>query len=159
MFADAISFRMATADDTKTIRRIVRLAYAKWIAVIGREPRPMTADYERAVQEHRFALLCIGAEVVGLIETATKDDHLWIENVAVSPNHQGKGLGRRLLDHAERDAADAGFSETRLLTNADFRSNVSLYHHAGYVITHQEPFMGGTAVYMSKRLTQSAPQS
>ena len=34
-------------------------------------------------------------------------DHLLIENVAVDPDRQGEGIGRRLLDHAEEGRARA----------------------------------------------------
>lgn len=41
--------RRATATD---VRALARAAYAKWVPQIGREPKPMTADYDRAVAEH-----------------------------------------------------------------------------------------------------------
>ncbi|MGO4705888.1 GNAT family N-acetyltransferase [Microvirga sp. 2MCAF38] len=134
------------------IREVVRSAYAKWIPVIGREPRPMNADYERAVQEHQIDLMYIGSRMVGLIETMLRDDHLWIESVAVGPSDQGKGLGRQLLAHAECKAIEAGCPEIRLLTNAAFEANVALYEKTGYLIVEREPFMGGITVYMSKKL-------
>ena len=39
----------ATKGDADAVRSLVRSAYAKWIPVIGREPKPMGADYEHAV--------------------------------------------------------------------------------------------------------------
>lgn len=145
------SFRAATHNDAATVREIVRAAYAKWVPVIGREPMPMKADYEAAVRDHQIDLICSNGGIVGLIETMLREDHLWIENIAVRPEEQGKGLGRRLLAHAQTKAVDAGRSELRLLTNAAFESNIALYRSAGYAITAQEPFMGGTTIYMSKR--------
>lgn len=150
------SFRTATPIDVEAVRNLVRSAYAKWIPVIGREPKPMMADYRLAIEQHDIALLFDCDELVGLIETIDKDDCLWIENVAVAPGHQGKGLGQLLLNHAQSLATETGHDELRLLTNADFKSNVALYQKAGYAITHTEPFMGGTTVYMAKRLDGSA---
>jgi ribosomal protein S18 acetylase RimI-like enzyme len=148
--------RRATPDDIAVIRDLVRAAYAKWIPAVGREPMPMKADYERAVREHRIDLLELAESrggVVGLIETMLRDDHLWVENVAVAPERQGQGLGRRLLAHAEGEAAAAGRAELRLLTNAAFGGNVALYRKLGYRIDREEPFKeGGVTVYMSKRI-------
>lgn len=144
------SFRAATRDDATTVREVVRAAYAKWVPVLGREPLPMKADYEAAVGDHQIDLICSGTRVVGLIETMLREDHLWIENVAVRPEEQGKGLGRRLLAYAEAKAVDADRAELRLLTNSAFESNIALYRSVGYVITAEEPFMGGTTVHMSK---------
>jgi ribosomal protein S18 acetylase RimI-like enzyme len=146
--------RCAKPQDVGMIRDIVRAAYAKWVSVIGREPLPMQADYERAVRKHQIDILCIGGRMLGLVETMLRSDHLWIENVAVRPDCQGKGLGRQLLAHAERRAAEAGLAEIRLQTNAAFEANVALYERAGYRVDKREPFMGGTTVYMSKRLSR-----
>lgn len=147
-----LEIRPADARDAGTVREIVRAAYARWVPVIGREPRPMTADYELAVGEHWVDVLCREGRMLGLIETMLRPDHLWIENIAVCPEHQGQGLGRRLLAHAEHLAIAAGRRELRLLTNAAFAANVALYQRTGYRIDREEPFMGGTTVYMGKTL-------
>jgi ribosomal protein S18 acetylase RimI-like enzyme len=144
--------RSATPADAAAIRNIVRAAYAKWVPALGREPLPMQADYERAVREHQIDLLYIDGQMVGLIEMIVRSDHLFIENVAVSPEHQGQGLGRRLLAHAERVALARGYRDIRLLANAVFESNISLYKAVGYRIDREEPFMGGISVYMSKKV-------
>ncbi|TPN80789.1 GNAT family N-acetyltransferase [Mesorhizobium sp. CU2] len=148
----AIEFRLATPADAAAIRDIVRAAYAKWVPVIGREPMPMRADYDKAVAEHPFGLAIDGDRIVGLIETVLADDHLWIENVCVAPDAQGRGIGRLLLERAEAKARQAGRHELRLLTNGAFEANVSLYARLGYTIDREEPFMNGTTVYMSKRI-------
>lgn len=139
--------------DVTLVRDIVRAAYSKWIPVIGREPSPMKADYDEALQKHQFTLLYMDAEIAGLIETTQENDHLWIENVCVLPAQQGRGLGKILLHRAEQMALQAGHSETRLLTNAAFEANIALYQRLGYVITEWEVYLEGTTVYMRKRLT------
>jgi GNAT superfamily N-acetyltransferase len=89
-----------------------------------------------------------------MLETVLTDDHLWIENVCVAPQAQGRGIGRLLLERAEQKALEAGRPELRLLTNGAFEANVLLYKRQGYTIDREEPFMGGMTVYMSKRLTR-----
>jgi GNAT superfamily N-acetyltransferase len=148
--AETLRFRPATRDDVSAIRDLVRAAYAKWVPLIGREPMPMQADYDIAIAEHDFDLLVDGDVLVGLIETEHRPDHLWIENVCVHPNRQGQGLGRRLLQWAEKRAGIAGTGELRLLTNEAFASNVALYRKVGFKVDRTEPFRGGTTVYMSK---------
>jgi GNAT superfamily N-acetyltransferase len=140
------------------VRDVVRAAYARWIPVIGREPRPMNADYDRAIREHQVDLMYVGSGIVGLIEMVLRQDHLWIENVAVRPEHQGMGFGRQLLARAESTAKQAGRTELRLLTNAAFEANVVLYEKTGYVVVEREPFMGGTTLYMRKVVGPAAAQ-
>ena len=150
----SIRFRPAEIADAPAIRDIVRAAYGKWVPVIGREPLPMRADYDKAVAEHPFELAVADGRIVGMIETMLADDHLWIENVCVAPQAQGRGIGRLLLERAEQRALEADRPELRLLTNGAFEANVLLYKKHGYTIDREEPFMGGMTVYMSKRLTR-----
>ena len=150
------TFRLAGQDDVPAITALVRAAYGKWVPLIGREPMPMRTDYAEAVGEHRFDLVLEDDRLVGLIETELHDGHLWIENVCVLPEAQGRGIGRRLLTHVEALAREAGLPQTRLLTNAAFSDNIALYRRVGYVIDREEPFMNGITVYMSKELGREA---
>ena len=100
--------------------------------------------------------MIVNGALVGLIETMLQPDHLWIENVAVAPEQQGRGFGRLLLDHAERRALQFGRPEIRLLTNQAFAANLELYAKCGYVVDRTEPFRGGMTVHMSKRVEARA---
>jgi GNAT superfamily N-acetyltransferase len=150
--ASNIEIRPAVLADAARIRDLTRAAYAKWVALIGREPLPMQADHRRAVAEHTIDLLIDDGALAGLIETILRPDHLWIENVAVAPEQQGRGFGRLLLAHAEKRAVEAERLEIRLLTNQAFTANVELYAKRGYAIDRTEPFREGTTVHMSKRI-------
>ena len=68
----------------------------------------MTADYERAVAEHIIDLWEEGGELLALIEMIAEADCLLVENIAVRPGLQGKGIGDKLLHHAERLARSLG---------------------------------------------------
>ncbi len=147
-----LTFRRAGPADAASIRAITRQAYAKWIAVIGREPLPMTFDYDEAVLRHRIELALVDGNVAGLIELAERQDHLLIENLAVSPEHQGAGIGNALLIHSEALARGGGRREMRLYTNQMFAENIGFYAKRGYAVTLEEPFKGGMLVHMAKIL-------
>jgi ribosomal protein S18 acetylase RimI-like enzyme len=150
--ASAMQIKRAGSQDAQVVRHLVRTAYAKWVSILGREPMPMRADYERAVREHEIDLLYADGRLVALIEIIMHSDHLFIENVAVTPEHQGQGLGRHLLRHAEQKARSADLTKVCLLTSHAFESNIRLYESVGFHIDRTEPFMGGTTVYMSKAI-------
>jgi ribosomal protein S18 acetylase RimI-like enzyme len=155
--ATAAELRRAVPADALAVQELTRRAYARWIPVIGREPMPMMADYEAALREHLVDILYVEGRLAALIETIPQSDHLLIENVAVLPALQGRGLGRRLMAHAEALAMSLGLPEMRLYTNKDFATNVRFYLALGYRVDREEPFMGRTTVYMRKPLGQSPP--
>jgi GNAT superfamily N-acetyltransferase len=148
-----MQIRRAGPADAADVRELTRSAYAKWVPLIGREPVPMVADYERAVREHMIDLLYVGAGLAALIETVNKTDHLLIENLAVAPPFQGRGYGRLLLDHVERLAASLRLPELKLYTNQQFATNIEFYSRHGFAVDREEPFMGGFKVHMSKHVT------
>jgi ribosomal protein S18 acetylase RimI-like enzyme len=150
--ATATELRRAVPADAVAVQELTRKAYAKWIPVIGREPMPMKADYSAALREHLVDLLYVEGRLAALIETIPQADHLLIENVAVLPALQGRGFGRRHIAHAEALAVSLRLPEMRLYTNKDFATNIRLYLGLGYRVDREEPFMGGTTVYMSKPL-------
>jgi len=147
--------RHAGPSDAAAIRELTRAAYAKWVPLIGREPKPMGADYEAAVRAHRFDLLYRDGELAALIETIVEPGHLLIENLAVSPACQGLGLGKKLMAHVESLAASLGFAEVRLYTNKLFVENTAFYARLGYRVYKEEEFRGGVAVHMSKAVKTS----
>ena len=147
------TLRLGTLSDVDAVRDLTREAYSKWISLIGREPLPMTVDFRAALQSHRFDLLYRGEDLVALIETIRCSDHLYVENLAVSPRYQKQGLGRRLLFNAEGVAREAGFNAIRLMTNETFTGNVKFYLSGGYKIEGREPIAGGVRVDMLKVIT------
>lgn len=147
-----VTMRQAVAADAAAVRALTREAYAKWVAVTGREPLPMRVDYVEALAKHRFDLLEEDGALVALIETERNDDHLLIVNVAVAPSHQKRGLGRRLLAHAETLARQKQLDTVRLYTNALMVENIALYQSLGYRIDHEEPVGTSVQVNMSKAI-------
>ena len=144
------SIKRAQLEDAPAVRQLTREAYAKWIPLIGREPKPMNADYERAVQAHQIDLLYVDTGLAALIEMIPEAEHLLIENVAVAPAFQGRGFGRILLAHAETTAAALGYARIKLYTNQRFNENLQLYARLGYQFEREESGPWGTAVHMSK---------
>jgi ribosomal protein S18 acetylase RimI-like enzyme len=144
--------RRAGPADAEAIAALTREAYAKWIPVIGRAPKPVTADYDAAVRAHPIDLLYDGDRLVGLIECIVEPDHLLIENLAVAPAQQGRGYGKHLMAHAETLARALGFGEIRLYTNKLFAENIAFYARLGYRIDGETAFKGGFITHMSRRL-------
>ena len=157
MFEDhaGYEFRRAQPEEAPAIRALVRAAYAKYVIPLGREPKPMTADYAAALRDHQVWLLRANEQPVAVLELIPGPDHLLIENVAVREDHQGRGIGRKLLRFAEQEAMQQGYGELRLYTNAAMEGNVARYRAMGYRETHREPIGTSFTVYMSKPLADA----
>jgi len=136
-------FRRAGENDAETVRALTHAAYAKWVPVIGRRPKPMNADYDHAVLVHVIELAYVDGELAGLIEIIPAADHLLLENLAVVPAQQRKGIGRRLMAHVEALARAQGLPLVRLYTNKAFTTNLDFYSALGYAIEREEPIKGG----------------
>ena len=151
--SDAPAARRAVPGDAEALRLLVRAAYAKWVPLIGREPKPMTADYDKAVRDHLVFVVEAPGRLDAALELIPSADHVLVENVAVAPTAQGRGLGTQMMAIAERVAADLGVKEMRLYTNARFTENIVLYEKLGYAIYERIAIPNvGEAVWMRKRL-------
>lgn len=149
---DRFTHKRGGHADVAEIRALTRKAYASWVVILGREPLPMTADYEAAVTKHRFDLLCEGAAIRALLETEPRDDSLWIENIAIDPALHGQGIGCGLLDLSQKIADEEGCKHITLCTNAKMVRNISIYKKYGFQIDREEIVSHGTVIYMSMKL-------
>lgn len=144
--------RRAIDADAPSITELVADAYRHYEPLIGRTPMPMLIHYEEALRAHDIWVLEANGTLVGIIELEARPDHLWIENVAVSPRWQGRGFGRLLLRHAEAEARRRDIEELGLLTNERYVDNIAMYTRYGYRETGRVPHQGTDLVYFRKRL-------
>jgi len=144
--------RRATPQDVTALTRIVHDAYALYVARIGKPPGPMLDDYARRVREETAWVLVDGGAIVGVLVLLPQDDYLLLDNVAVAPQQQGKGLGRVLIAFAEAEARRRGYGEVRLYTHETMRENIAMYPRLGYEETGRGEQAGYRRVFFRKRL-------
>lgn len=145
-------FAPARPGDGAAMRQLARSAYGIYVDRIGREPAPMTSDYEAVAESGDALLAWRDNTLAGMIVTRLRENVLLIENVAVSPDAQGAGLGSMLLTEAERIARDNGRTEIHLYTNEKMVENLAFYPRRGYRETHRTTEDGYRRVYFAKRL-------
>ena len=153
------SVRRALPPEAGAVKELVERAYAKYVPRIGRRPAPMDADYRELIALGRVSVVeAVGGQLVGAIVLVEKPDHLLIENVAVDPESQGRGIGRALLEFAEREARARGLAELRLYTHERMTENIAYYPRRGYVETHRSDDGTFHRVHFAKRLA-AAPSA
>ena len=146
------AIRLARHDDLPRVEAIVSEAYRPYIARIGREPGPMLDDYAAMIDAGHVHVLATEDQIEGLVVLIPEHHSMLLDNVAVSPDAQGNGYGKRLLDFAEATARAAGCRSIRLYTNAAMVENIALYERLGFVETHRGEDSGFHRVYMIKHI-------
>ena len=150
--ASGWAIRPAGPADLDAVRRCVLEAYALYIPRIGREPAPMTADYAELIGRGEVWVTEENGRVIGVLVLRPLADSLFLENVAVLPACQGRGIGRALIAFAERHARALGLPEVTLYTNERMTENLLLYPRLGYVETGRRTEEGFARVYFRKPL-------
>ncbi|HTV87634.1 MAG TPA: GNAT family N-acetyltransferase [Stellaceae bacterium] len=128
-------------------------AYAVYIPRIGKPPGPMLDDYAQLIAAGAVSVLEEPAgTVAAIVVLSPKPDHLLLDNIAVRPERQGRGLGRRLIEFAEAEARRRGFAELRLYTHEKMVENIAIYRRLGFVETGRAEEAGYDRVFMRKPL-------
>ncbi len=99
-----VEVRRARADEIDVVRAIVDEAYSPYVARIGMRPGPMDDDYVAELRDGLVDVVEHDGEILGLIVLMDDSDTLLVQNIAVRPASQGRGVGRALLAHADRTA-------------------------------------------------------
>ncbi|TCL71924.1 GNAT family N-acetyltransferase [Rhizobium sp. BK251] len=116
---------------------------------------------EKAGLEIGFVALD-GAHLVGCVFCRPEGGSLYIGKLAVLPETQGKGIGRRLLAGAEETARDLGLSSLRLETRIELEENHAVFSAWGFVKTAENAHAGfgrTTSIEMRKPVRPAPPLS
>jgi GNAT superfamily N-acetyltransferase len=144
------TIRPARAADLPAVRAVVDAAYTIYLPRLGKPPGPMLDDHAARIGSGRLWVLEAAEGVVGVLVVLERDDHLLMDNVAVLPAHQGRGLGRMLVAFAEAEARRCGHPELRLYTHELMVENIAFYGRLGFAENHRAEEKGYRRVYMSK---------
>jgi ribosomal protein S18 acetylase RimI-like enzyme len=147
--------RRARPDEAAMVAETVDAAYREYVERIGRKPAPMLASYPDLIERGVVFVLVEGDRVQGVLVLIPGDDYLRLENIAVHPELQGQGLGRRMMTFVEDRARMAGLLEVRLYTNELMTENRDFYGRLGYEETDRREVDGFRRVFMRKQLTRS----
>ena len=150
--APDIVLRPAHDDDAAAIAHCVEAAYRHYIPRIGKPPGPMQDDYAEVVRRHRVFIAEMSGAPAGVLVLMRTPRGILLDNIAVHPEHQRRGIGRRLLALAESETRALGYSQLELYTHERMAENIAFYRRAGYAETARRRERGYERVYMRKAL-------
>ncbi|MEO0546044.1 MAG: GNAT family N-acetyltransferase [Pseudomonadota bacterium] len=150
------SMRAAVQADLVRIEDCAEAAYARYIERIGRRPAPMDADFKSQIGAGLVEIVQADGEWAGYCVSTLRLDEkpktLFVENTALMPAFQGRGLARLLFEALERKALRAEAGTITLYTNAAMHENLALYPKLGFEVTDRRKEAGFDRVYFQKTL-------
>lgn len=81
-------------------------------------------------------------------ENETEAGEFYLDTVSVSPKHQGKGIGKQLIQAMIEHAKNKGFSNVGLLVDVDNPAAKKLYERIGFQVAGIKDLMGGKYEHM-----------
>lgn len=147
-----VRVRRARDADVAAVATVVSDAFAPFVARTGIVPEPVRTDWPTVVSAAGARVAVSGERVVGVLVVWPHPDHLLLELVAVAPDVRGSGVGRILMDHAEREARDLELPAIRLYTNAAMTDAVAYHGRRGYAETGRRTEHGYSRVFFEKRV-------
>jgi ribosomal protein S18 acetylase RimI-like enzyme len=146
-----LGLRRATAADLPAIRAVIDAAYARYRTRMDKLPAPMFRDYGPSVEAGTTWVT--GSPITAVLTLYPRDDHLYVENIAVDPIAQGRGLGRALMEFAEQEAGRRSLNRMALVTHEAMTENQAIYARLGYIEVERRAEDGYRRIYLEKPLT------
>lgn len=138
--------RRALLADADALASCIDAAYARYAKSIPDLP-PVSDGCREEIAKNQVWVAVESDEIIGGLFLVAQDGAMKLANVAVHPDHGGKGLGREFMTLAESETKKQGYDELRLNTHTAMPENVRLYTHLEW----EEVSRDGNTVSMRKR--------
>jgi len=135
----SFSIRRGLRADIGALQAIERDAATRFAEVPNHEfcvtlPVRDEPEHRRVLGDGVSLVATVAGRPVGFLLVLPLDGAAHLMELAVTPAHQGRGIGRALLDAGEDWAARQGFRECTLTTFRDVPWNAPAYARRGYVV-------------------------
>jgi ribosomal protein S18 acetylase RimI-like enzyme len=150
------TLRKATNADLPAVWCLISSVLASYGITSNRETTDsdlvdIEADYWS--RKGAFFVLLKGEAVIGTVALHHETDGICeLCRMYLAPQYRGQGLGRRLLEHALREARERGFKEVRLKTASVLVEAISLYKKAGFSTVEGAETCGNCDLVMRRML-------
>jgi len=86
------------------------------------------------VQPEMFLVGCLADEIIATVMAGYDGHRGWINYLAVHPNHQQRGIGKRMMDEAEIRFRAVGCPKVNLQVRSANTNVIEFYRKIGYKI-------------------------
>lgn len=144
--------RAAKYSDLHQIRYLAQTSFAPYAVRSTFRAEPFSADPRELVAQRKISVFLRENAVRGFICYHIDGPDVHIESLAVGPKYRRRGVGRMLLDHADRRGLRAGCRRAILYTNAQMFENYSYYLAKGFRETERRFEEGYERIYLERYL-------
>lgn len=146
----------AERRDLPNILALQRIAYLSEAAILGTEDiPPLTQTLEEVSDEFDNGVILKGTvdgKIVGSVRASSDGKTCYVGKLIVSPEHQGKGYGARLLTGIESFFPHQRYE---LFTSDKSSGNIRLYERAGYTLFREQQIRPDLLfVYLEKTVAE-----
>lgn len=137
---DNIIYRTATENDLPEVVSLCAMLYEETRGITP-SPQKAAAIFSQIAQypDYRIYLAEINGNIIGTFTLLIFDNlghggapSAIVENVVVSPEYRGQGIGKQMMDFALHQAQEAGCYKLALSTNIKREEAHRFYESLGY---------------------------
>tara|TARA_R110001592_G_scaffold291221_1_gene560585 strand:- start:53 stop:499 length:447 start_codon:yes stop_codon:yes gene_type:complete len=127
------TIRTANLDDAEGLENCMRAAYSFYDErMVDQILPPLVIDYAYEIRNYPTWVAESDGKIVGGLIMSFENSRATLSNIAVDPCFQGHGLGRGILEFAEKKATELGFNKIHLATHELLTENLAIYKHLGW---------------------------
>jgi GNAT superfamily N-acetyltransferase len=135
-----LNFRVASLWDAEALVRLINSAFRVELPFIDGD-RIDAEGFRSYMAKGRFLVAEDTAGLAGCVYVELHGDRGYLGLLGVDPTRQGTGLGRKLMDAAERHFREAGCHAIDLRIVSARTPLPAFYRHLGYLETGTAPFV------------------
>ncbi|MFN0278045.1 MAG: GNAT family N-acetyltransferase [Pyrinomonadaceae bacterium] len=154
-----VTIRLATKADSAAISRVLLEAFSAirehYTDEAFKAVTPAPDEIKGRFAEGPMWVAELFGEVVGTVSLTTEPEGLYVRSMAVLPNAQGHGIGRKLLDELHEHAAGSEIERIFLYTLPFQTGARAIYEKHGYTWvrdTSAEEWYGVPGLEMEKEI-------
>ncbi len=121
------------ADETAAVNRL--------LSALSSSAKPLTEDTLRQLVQDKLTSIYVGRDEEGVIQAmatlclclSPTGLKAWVEDVATAPECRGRGYGKALVGHLQKESVRLGASSLNLTSRPERIAANALYRKAGFV--------------------------
>jgi ribosomal protein S18 acetylase RimI-like enzyme len=145
--------RAAIITDLAAVITCSDLAFKSFAGHSDKVDVKLADNLQPQILSGSIQLICDELHVLGYISLWPAADRMFIDTLAVLPQHHRQGLGSLLLDFADRETLRLGLKSVNLFTKAAMVNNLEFYRRRGYSETGRCDDDGFSRVFYTKNIS------